>query len=216
MKIRVGTRPSPLALQQVEEIVSLLPGVEFNIRMIKTAGDCDKRTPLASVEGSDFFTRQIEDALLAGSIDVAIHSAKDLPDVSKEGLIITAITKSIDIFDALVSKDMLKLDELKYGAIVGTSSARRKKQLAAYRSDLCLVDIRGTIAERLQLLDNGDLDAVVIAAAALVRLGLENRISQRVPSEILTPHPLQGALAIQIRQGDERTAALFTNLDVRK
>jgi hydroxymethylbilane synthase len=216
MKLRVGTRPSELALKQVEEIARSVPAVEFEIVPIETTGDLDKTTPLSSVEGGDFFTRQIEEALLTGKIDAAIHSAKDLPDLPAQGLEIAAITRSVDLFDALVSKGSLNIDELKIGAKVGASSLRRKTQLNAHRKDLRVVDIRGTIGERLQLLGEKDLDAVVVAAAALMRLGLEHRIAQRIPRDILEAHPLQGALAIQVRHGDEKTAALFRSLDARK
>ncbi|MBI5143573.1 MAG: hydroxymethylbilane synthase [Candidatus Omnitrophica bacterium] len=202
---RIGTRTSPLALRQVDEVAAYLkksdPGFRFKIVGIDTYGDKDKFTPISDIEGSDFFTREIENALLKGRIDFAVHSAKDMPDAIPEGLHIAAITKSIDPYDALVSKGNLKLDELPFVARIGTSSLRRKQQLKSYRNDFEIVDIRGNIEERLKLLDNDSkLDAIVIAACALVRLGLEHRISQRIPFEILRPHPLQGSLAIETRK----------------
>lgn len=207
--IRIGTRTSPLALKQVEEVVKTLkifsPSARYEIVGIDTYGDKDKITPISEIEGSDFFTREIDEALLKGKIDFAVHSAKDLPEPIPKGLTIAAITKSIDPYDALVSKDNLKIDELKKQAKVGASSQRRKTQLKKYRADFQLVDIRGNIEERLELLDKNwqtELDAIVVAACALVRLGLENRIAQRIPFEILTPHPLQGSLAIVVRKDE--------------
>lgn len=205
---RIGTRTSPLALRQVDEAVAYLkksdPDFRFEIVGIETYGDKDKYTPISKVEGSDFFTREIEDALLKGEIDFAVHSAKDLPDVIPNGLYIAAITESLDPHDALVSKSNLKLSELPNGAKIGTSSQRRKAQLGRYRKDFQILDIRGTIEERLKLLDETDLDAIVIAACGLIRLGLGRRIAERIPFEILRPHPLQGSLAIEVRKADKR------------
>ena len=201
---RTGTRTSPLALKQVEEILQILrkfyPDFKAEVVGIDTYGDKDRATPISEVEGSDFFTREIDEALLRGeidpersrSIDFAVHSAKDLPEQIPEGLYIVAITKSIDSYDALVSKNGLKLAELPHGARIGTSSFRRKTQLREYRDDFDIVDIRGNIEERLKRLDAGDLDAIVIAASGLVRLGLEKRITERIPFRIIKPHPLQG------------------------
>lgn len=204
---RVGTRTSPLALKQAEEVLRDLrrfyPTIKIDIVTIETYGDKDKNTPISEVEGSDFFTREIDEALLIGEIDFAVHSAKDLPDNLASGLFTAAITKSIDPYDVLVSKDNLKLDELPYGARIGTSSLRRKTQLKSYRDDFKMVDIRGNIEERLKKLDETDLDAIVIAAAGLIRPGLENRITQRIPFDILKPHPLQGRLAIVARKDNE-------------
>ena len=204
---KIGTRTSSLALKQVEEVLGALknfyPAIKASIVGIDTYGDKDKTTPVSRIEGSDFFTREIDEALLKGKIDLAVHSAKDLADDLREGLVIAAITDSIDPYDVLVSKSGLRLDELPYGARIGTSSLRRKSQLKNYRKDLQIVDIRGNIEERLRKLDETDLDAIVIAAAGLIRLGLENRITQRIPSDILRPHPLQGRLATEARRDDE-------------
>jgi len=217
---RIGTRTSSLALRQVEEILQVLrrfyPDFKAEVISIDTYGDKDKITPLSQIEGTDFFTREIDDALLKGEIDLAVHSAKDLPDTIKEGLVIAAQTKSIDPYDAIVSKNGLKLAELPQGARIGTSSFRRKTQLSRYRDDFNIVDIRGNIEERLEKLDNGDLDGIVIAACALVRLGLENRITQRIPFEIFKPHPLQGSLAVVIREGDLPLRTLFSIIDSRE
>lgn len=204
MVFKVGTRTSPLAMKQVDEIVYHLKNYyqDINIEIvgIDTYGDKDKVTPISDIEGTDFFTREIDNALLRDEIDFAVHSAKDLPDKIPEGLFVTAITKSIDTDDALVSKYNLGIDELKKGARIGASSQRRKSQLMAYRNDFHIVDIRGNIHERLDKLEKDNLDAIVVAACALTRLGLEHKISQRLPHNILKPHPLQGSLAIVVKE----------------
>lgn len=217
---RIGTRTSPLALRQVEEVLEALrkssPDLDAKIIGIDTYGDKDKDVPISQIEGTDFFIREIDGALLKGEIDFAVHSAKDLPDTLKEGLVIAALTNSIDFYDALVSKDGLKLAELPHRARIGTSSIRRKTQLSGYRDDFDIVDIRGNIEERLGKLDNGNLDGIVIAACALVRLGLEHRITQRIPFEILKPHSLQGVLAIVTRAEDSRLHSLLSVIDTRE
>lgn len=215
--LKVGTRASALALRQVKEIEDSLkkiyPDIRLDIITIDTYGDKDKVTPISDIEGSDFFTKEIDEALLDGKIDFAVHSAKDLPDNLNGGLKIACITSSVDPYDCLVSKSGLKLKELPYGARIGTSSLRRKTQLKRFRDDFQIVDIRGSIEERLHLLeDRQDLDAIVIAAIGLVRLGLENRITERLPFGILKPHPLQGSLAIVGRKEDVDLPALFKDL----
>ena len=219
---KIGTRTSPLALKQVEEVlgelVKFYPALRADIIGIETYGDKDKDTPISDIEGSDFFTREIDEALLRGDIDFAVHSAKDLPDRVRDGLCISAITQAIDSYDALVSKEGLKLAELPFGARIGTSSSRRKGQLKAYRNDLEIVDIRGNTEERLKLVQEGrqGLDAIIIAACALVRLGLEYRITERIPFEILRPHPLQGSLAVETREDDLYLIEMLSKIDTRK
>ncbi|MCM8778913.1 MAG: hydroxymethylbilane synthase [Candidatus Omnitrophica bacterium] len=216
---RIGTRRSPLALKQVEEIVNSLrrfyPEFLYEVIGIDTYGDKDKVTPISEIEGTDFFTKEIEEALLKEEIDFAVHSAKDLPDVIPNGLTIAAITKSIDPYDALVSKNNLKLNKLPQGAKIGASSLRRKVELKRYRPDFQIVDIRGNIEERLEKLDKDNLDALIVAACALMRLGLENRIAQRIPFAILTPHPLQGSLAIEVRKDNRDLINFLKVLDGR-
>ncbi|MDP2921547.1 MAG: hydroxymethylbilane synthase [Candidatus Omnitrophota bacterium] len=199
-KIRVGVRPSRLALKQAEEVQRLFPGFRMKIISIETAGDKNKKIPLLGYEESDFFTSEIEEALIDGKIDVAIHSAKDLEKNMPDKLVIAALTRSISQMDCLVSKDNRVLGNLETGAIVGTSSNKRKEAVLRFRPDLRVKDIRGNIEERLSQLDKGDFDAVIIAHAALLRLGLGYRISQIIPEDILAPHPLQGRLAVQIRK----------------
>ncbi len=201
---RIGTRKSPLAIKQageaIEELKRVYPGIEVDIVPIDTYGDKDRATPISEIEGTDFFTKEIDDALLRGDIDFAVHSAKDLPDKLVDGLEIALRTPSIDPYDCLVSKLGLKLAGLPLGARIGTSSLRRKAQLKRYRDDFQIVDIRGNIEERLRKLEDSDLDAIVIAAAGLIRLGLEHRITERLPFEILKPHPLQGSLALVVKK----------------
>ncbi|MCM8823585.1 MAG: hydroxymethylbilane synthase [Candidatus Omnitrophica bacterium] len=214
---RIGTRRSPLALKQVEEIVNSLrkfyPEFSYEVIGIDTQGDKDKITPISEIEGTDFFTKEIEEALLRGEIDFAVHSAKDLPDKIPEGLTISAITKSIDPYDALVSKNGLKINELPKGSKIGVSSQRRKTQLKRYREDFKIVDIRGNIEERLEKLEKNGLEAIIVASCALKRLGLENRITQRIPFEILRPHPLQGSLAIEVREDNKDIIELLKVLN---
>ena len=198
--LRVGTRPSPLAIKQADELKRIFPWVNFEVVIISTLGDKDKITPLTGVEGSDFFTREIDQALLEGEIDVALHSSKDLPDKLSGGLRVVLETKSISQFDALVSKGRLKLKDLPYASKVGTSSQRRKEQIRALRQDLEFVDVRGNIGERLGLIDAGKIDALVVAHAALIRLGLEHMISEVFREGIFTVHPKQGSLALVTRE----------------
>ncbi|MDP2940285.1 MAG: hydroxymethylbilane synthase [Candidatus Omnitrophota bacterium] len=216
---KVGTRISHLALKQVEETLVTLrkfyPDFKAEVVGIETYGDKDKMTPISEIEGTDFFTREIDQALLDGKIDFAVHSAKDLPGDIPDGLYVVAITKAIYPHDALVSKHNLRLDELRKGAKVGASSLRRKTQLKKYREDFQIVDIRGTIEERLWILDTNGLDAIIVAECALARLGLKNRIIQRIPFEILKPNPLQGALAVLVRQDNQKLKDLLKVLDER-
>lgn len=214
---KIGTRTSALALKQAKEVTGLLnkfyPQAVFKIKGIETYGDRDKFTAISEMEGADFFTREIEEELLAGKIDFAVHSAKDLPDKIPQGLVIVAITKSKDPYDALVSKGNLKIEDLKKGAQVGVSSRRRKTQLKRYRPDLKITDIRGNIEERLVKLDSDGFDAIVVASCALHRLGLEQRIAQRIPFKILKPHPLQGSLAIEAQEIDKDLIGLLKVLN---
>ena len=223
MEYRVGTRTSPLALKQVEEVSAALrksyPTIKLEVVGIETYGDRDRITPISQIEGSDFFTKELDQALISGEVDFVVHSAKDLADILRDGLTITAITDSIDPCDVLVSKSGLGLEELPYAARIGTSSLRRKEQLKSFRRDFQIVDIRGNIEQRLSLLDyneSGNLDAIVIAAAGLIRLGWKDKITQRIPFEILKPHPLQGALAVLARLREIDLIKMLSVLDHRE
>ncbi len=217
---KIGTRSSPLALKQVEEVLNTLrefyPAIKTQIVSIDTYGDRDKNTPISDIEGSDFFTKEIDNALLRGEIDFAVHSAKDLPDSLKADLTTVAITKGLNSHDVLVSKEGLKLDELSLGATIGTSSRRRKEGLKRFRPDFNVVDIRGNIEKRLAKLDNNNLDGIVTAGCALLRLDLEDRITQIIPFEIIEPHPMQGALAIVARKEDTNLIEVLSILDSRE
>ena len=217
--LKVGARRSPLALRQVDEIIGHLnefyPKIRVEIIGIDTYGDRNKVTPISDIEGSDFFTRELEEELLKGQVDFVVHSAKDLPDEMPDGLCIAAITKSIDSSDALISKNNLKIDKLRYSAKVGASSQRRKTQLRKYRDDFQLVDIRGNIEERIARLEVDKIDAIVVASCALMRLGLEIKIAQRIPLSMLTPHPLQGALAVEVSRDSEELRNILEVLNDR-
>lgn len=205
MEIRIGTRASSLALRQVDEAMGLLreryPQAQFSIVTINTSGDKDKLTPISEVEGSDFFTREIDEALLAGKIDLAVHSSKDLPEVIPEGLVVAMETPSVSNFDCLVSRDNIKFMDLPRYAKIGTSSRRRKEQIVNLRRDLKIIDIRGNIQERLDLLSIGKIDALIVAHAALIRLGLEDKITEIFALNVFKAHPKQGYLSILARKG---------------
>ncbi|MDO8603724.1 MAG: hydroxymethylbilane synthase [Candidatus Omnitrophota bacterium] len=214
---RIGTRTSLLALKQVEEVLGLLgtfyPDMKVKVIGIDTYGDKDNITPISKIEGTDFFTREIDEALLKEEIDFAVHSAKDIPDILSPGLSIAAFTWCLDPDDALISRDGKKLEELPDGARIGTSSRRRKDGLKRLRPGLHIVDIRGNIEQRLKMLEENNLDGIVIAACALMRLGLESRITQRIAARDIKPHPMQGRLAIVTRQDEKDLAGLFSALD---
>lgn len=210
MEIRIGTRTSPLALRQVDEVMGLLkeryPQAHFSFVCIDTLGDKDKLIPISEVEGSDFFTREIDEALLSGKIDLAVHSSKDLPEVIPKGLVILMETPSISNFDCLVSRDNIKFMDLPRQAKIGTSSQRRKEQIVNLRRDLKIIDIRGNIQERLDLLSTGKIDALIVAHAALIRLGLEDKITEIFALNVFKAHPKQGCLSVlERRRSNEDT-----------
>lgn len=206
-----------MALKQVAEVTNDLQRIKPDLRTrvigFDTLGDKDKTTPISAIEGTDFFTREIDMALLNGEVDLAVHSAKDLPETIQRGLVVAAITKSVDSYDALVAKEKVSLTQLPKGAKIGTSSRRRHEQLRVFRHDFQLVNIRGTIEERLAQLATTDLAAIVIAAGALVRLGWEDIITERLPLNILKPHPLQGSLAVIARKKDKELISLLQVLN---
>jgi len=213
MLIKLGTRSSPLALKQVEEIKKRMEKVNFEVIEIATKGDKDKTTPLHEFEGSDFFTHEIERALIEGRIDAALHSAKDLETELPEELTLAAVTASIDPFDSLVSVGGVTLDKLPSGSRVGTSSQSRKDAIKRFRPDLIVKDIRGNVDERIKKLDKGEYEAIIVANAALIRLGLESRVSQVLPFSVVKSHPLQGKLAVQVRKKREDLINLFEVID---
>ena len=214
--LKVGTRPSPLAVIQTREAIDFLyrSGIdaEMDVVLIASDGDLDKTTPFANIEGSDFFTRQLEEALRRGEIDIAVHSAKDLEDAPPMDLTTAVLTPSLSPHECLVVRKAATLRTLPVGSILGTSSQKRAEAIRRFRPDLRIKDIRGTIQERVAQLDSGDYDALIMAHAALIRLGLEQRIAEIIPPEIIPPHPLQGRLALQVRSSDEKLIRLLSPL----
>jgi hydroxymethylbilane synthase len=203
--LTIGSRGSQLALWQARFVASQLAqmGVATRIEIIKTAGDHLQTASLAQAGGKGLFTKEIEDALLNGSIDLAVHSLKDLPTESPEGLTIAAIPERENPFDAIVGRPLLNLKE---GAKVGTSSGRRASQLRILRPDLLIEPIRGNVDTRLRKQKAGEFDAILLAVAGLNRLGLEAEIAQIFTAHEICPAPGQGALAIQTRLQDEEQA----------
>jgi uroporphyrinogen III methyltransferase/synthase len=212
MKVRLICRSSRLSRVQADEIKSLLPEVEFAVNAIDSYGDKNKQIPLENCSIPDFFTRELDEALLKNEADVAVHSAKDLPYPVPYGLEVIALTKGKDTSDSLVSRDNLKLSKLPANPRIGTSSFLRAESIKQLRPDARIVSIRGTIEERISLIDRGLVDAVVIATCALQRLNLDSEISEILPFDT---HPLQGHLAVVARNRDLRMKELFSGIDIR-
>ncbi|MGN6379858.1 MAG: hydroxymethylbilane synthase [Gaiellales bacterium] len=205
MTLRLGTRGSALALAQARHVSELLGGGE--IVVISTAGDRDQARRYEQIaSGRGVFTRDIERALLDGHIDAAVHSAKDLTGDMPPGLVIGAVTEREDPRDACCGP-YPSLDEIPAGARIGTSSARRAGLLAELRPDLRVVPLRGNVDTRLRKLDAGEADAIVLAAAGLRRLGLAHRIAFCLDPHVFVPEAGQGALAVQVRAGEEHRVA---------
>ncbi|MDE1761824.1 MAG: hydroxymethylbilane synthase [Candidatus Micrarchaeota archaeon] len=219
-EVVVGTRGSKLSVIQTEQAVEKIrrhfPEVKFRIQTIKTEGDKKPDTPLGDFAGDGIFTKEIEKALLSERIDIAVHSLKDLPTKIHPKLTIGAILEREDARDVLISHGNLKLDELPKGATVGTESPRRIAQLLAYRKDIRIAPLRGNVDTRIGKLDNGEYDAIVIAAAGVIRLGLAERITQYLPVELLIPAPGQGALAIETRAGESELNLMLSEADHHK
>jgi hydroxymethylbilane synthase len=215
MKIIIGSRGSQLALWQSNWVKDRLAttGYEVQIRTIKTTGDKLQNVPLAQSGTKGLFTKEIEEALADGTVDVAVHSMKDLPTDQPAGLVIAAVPEREDARDVLISRDGRNFGHLPAGARVGTSSVRRQAQLRRLRGDLNLVPLRGNLDTRLKKLDRGDCDALVLAAAGVHRLGFQARITEYFSPDAMCPAVGQGALAIEIRQGDERTERAVRPLD---
>jgi hydroxymethylbilane synthase len=215
--IKIGTRASKLALWQANWVQSALKE-KFSARTvelitIKTKGDKILDVPLAKVGGKGLFVKEIEQALLEGRIDLAVHSMKDMPAEIPEGLCIGAVPQREDPADILVSKDGLVFSELKRGAVIGTSSLRRSAQLLHARPDIVIEPLRGNLDTRLRKLQTENLDAIVLAAAGIKRLKLENRITEYLKPDIMLPAVGQGALCIEMRQGDPIIGPRLAALD---
>ena len=215
--VRIGTRGSRLALAQVDIVSALLaaahPGLDVEREIIKTTGDKILDTALSRIGDKGLFTKELETALLEGRIDLAVHSLKDVPTKLPDGLVLGAILEREDPSDALVGPAGTTLDGLPRGARIGTSSLRRTAQLRALRPDLEVLDLRGNVPTRIDKVDRGEYDAIVLARAGLVRLGLAARIAEVVPMDRLLPAVGQGAIAIEIRADDPATAARIAVLD---
>ena len=215
MHIRAATRGSALARWQADRLAALVtvvrPDCTVEIVIVETTGDLDRMTPLEQMGGQGVFVKEVQNAVLDGRADVAVHSAKDLPALTPDGLTLVAIPERADPRDALVG---CRLDDLPRGATVATGSIRRRAQLGHRRPDLTFVDLRGNIGTRLARLDGPDgFAAVVMASAALDRLGLAPDVVERLEPSVMLPQVGQGAIAVECRVGDADIAALLAAVD---
>ena len=218
-KIRIGTRGSKLALAQSYETRDRLIAAhgltldDFEIEIIKTSGDLIQDKALSAFGGKGLFTKEIEDALLAGTIDLAVHSMKDMPTKLPDGLTIPCLLPREDVRDAFISLKVARLADLPEGAVMGTSSLRRQAQVKKLRPDLQVILYRGNVETRLKKLEEGVADATLLASAGLRRLGLEGRITSLIGTDEMLPAVAQGAIGIETRDGDTRMAALLAPLN---
>jgi hydroxymethylbilane synthase len=217
LKLRIGTRKSKLALWQANFVANELkkhfPDLEVELVKITTKGDKILDVPLAKVGGKGLFVKEIEDALLRNEIDIAVHSLKDVPTFFPEGLGLVSIPKREDPRDAFLSVKYNSLKELPEGAVVGTSSLRRKVQLKINRPDLKIEDLRGNVDTRIRKLEEGQYDAIILAYAGLKRLGLEEKVKQVFSPEFMIPAVGQGLLGIEARLEDIETIRLVSVLN---
>jgi len=214
--LRIGSRGSALALWQARSIAQALvgaTGIEPEIVIIKTSGDKFQQTSFSQIGTKGVFIKELEDALLDGRIDLAVHSMKDVPTEMPDGLTIAAIGKREDVRDALLSASGATLASLPQGARVGTSSLRRQSQLLYARRDLLMLELRGNVDTRIEKLKRGDYDAIVLAKAGLDRLGLSENISQVLPHDVSLPAAGQGAIGIEARAGDAETLRVLIALE---
>ncbi len=214
--IRIATRKSPLAMWQAEHVAAELkkahPGLQVELLGMSTQGDKILDTPLAKIGGKGLFVKELEQGMLAGEADIAVHSMKDVPVELPEGLHLPVIMQREDPRDAFVSNNFNSLDALPEGSIVGTSSLRRQCQLSELRPDLKIAPLRGNVNTRLRKLDEGEFDAIILASAGLIRLGFEQRITSFIEPEQSLPAIGQGAVGIECRVDDERVNALLEPL----
>ena len=221
-EIRIGTRSSALALWQAEWVKSELekkyPGLNVSLTKIKTTGDKILDVPLAKVGGKGLFVKEIEEAMLANEIDIAVHSMKDVPTFFPDGLHLSCITKREDPRDALLTRNKVKFSDLPKGANVGTSSLRRQAQLMNIRPDFVIHQLRGNVDTRIRKLKEGQYDAIILAAAGVKRLGLAGNVTEYMDPEISLPAIGQGALGIECRVDDRELndmIAFFNHADSR-
>ncbi|MBB1337764.1 hydroxymethylbilane synthase [Pseudoalteromonas sp. SR44-2] len=215
--VRIATRKSALALWQAEFVKAELKRFHADVRVelvpMSTQGDIILDTPLAKIGGKGLFVKELEQAMLDGRADIAVHSMKDVPVEFPQGLALHTICEREDPRDAFVSNNFANLSELPQGAIVGTSSLRRQCQIKALRPDLDIRDLRGNVNTRLGKLDDGQYDAIILAAAGLIRLEMESRIADYIEPEVSLPANGQGAVGIECRIDDEVTKALLAPLE---
>lgn len=215
--IRIATRKSALALWQAEFVKAQLefahPGIQIKLVPMSTQGDKILDTPLAKIGGKGLFIKELEIAMVEGRADIAVHSMKDVPVEFPEGFGLHAICERENPYDAFVSNQFSQLDELPLNAIVGTSSLRRQCQLRKLRPDIVIKDLRGNVNTRLAKLDAGEYDAIILAAAGLIRLKMHERIKQQIPAEVSLPAVGQGAVGIECRNEDQELIALLAPLN---
>lgn len=215
--VRIATRKSPLALWQAEFVKAQLehfhPNIKVELVTMVTKGDKILDTPLAKVGGKGLFVKELETAMLEGRADIAVHSMKDVPVEFPKGLGLEVICEREDPRDAFVSNTFKSIDELPEGSVVGTSSLRRQCQIRAARPDLIIRDLRGNVGTRLGKLDAGEYDAIILAAAGLIRLEMNERIASLIEPEQSLPAVGQGAVGIECREDDERIKALLAPLE---
>ncbi|HVV57285.1 MAG TPA: hydroxymethylbilane synthase [Gaiellaceae bacterium] len=213
MLVRIGSRGSRLALTQAEQAASLLrgPGIDIALVPITTAGDRDRKRPFGQIGERGVFVKEIEEALLAGRIDVAVHSAKDMTSTDTSGLVVGAYLERDDPRDALVGAAAIEP-----GMRIGTASARRRAQLLAAEPTLSIEPLRGNIDTRLRKMRERGLDAILLAACGLDRLGLAAEIGARLEPEVMLPEAAQGALALQVRAGEDELVAALDHAETRR
>ena len=215
--VSIATRKSPLALWQAEHVKTQLqqhhPQIEVELVSMQTEGDRILDKPLSLVGGKGLFIKELEQALYEQRADIAVHSMKDVTIDMPEGLQLPVILEREDPHDAFISEKYKRINDLPQGAVVGTSSLRRKCQLMAWRGDLNIKDLRGNVGTRLKKLDDGEYDAIILAAAGVMRLGLEDRISEIIPTDIILPAIGQGAIGIQMRAGDNDVLEIVASLN---
>ena len=214
--LKIATRKSPLALWQAEHVKARLehhhPGLNIELIKMTTKGDQILNSPLSKIGGKGLFIKELEVGMMEGVADIAVHSMKDVPYEIPPGFELGAILKRENPFDAFVSNNFDSVNDLPQGAKVGTCSMRRIVQLKAIRPDLEILDLRGNVNTRLQKLDNGEYDAIILACAGLIRLKFEDRIKQQIPAEQSLPAVGQGAVGIEIRENDQEILDLIAPL----
>jgi len=219
MRLKIGTRGSALAVSQSEwiknRIVSRHPDISVELVRIKTKGDKIIDSPLSKIGGKGLFVKEIEDALLRKEVDLAVHSIKDVPAELPDGLCLPVFPEREDPRDVFISKEYASLSDLPEGASIGTGSLRRSSQLIHIRPDLHIVQLRGNVDTRLKKLESGAMQAIILAAAGMNRLGLSAKITELLSTEALLPAIGQGALGLEVRKDDDRTLEILSFLNHR-